>query len=569
MLMIISKHKLWFTATVITSLMLSVVAVASAFVLQNILDAIIDGDWEKLQSMIWVVVLYCVVTGVVAYMCSICAKRLLVLCVKDMRQALYRGIFSRDTETFQSVNTADYISALTNDLKIIEEDGLTPFVEVFQYVFMFIMAAIALFYYNPIIAGLVFASLVVTYLVPASLGKPISRRQGLLSAGFSLFTVKLKDQLSGYDVIHSFQLADRARNDFAIQNKNLVRKKFSVDKFMVASESLSGVLGAGTQLFVMLVAGYLAMQGEITAGVLLAILQLSGIFVQPIGVIMQSVPSIMGTRPVRDRVLELSSQQPSLFEGKKAPAFDEAIRFEGVSFAYTPEQPVLNELSATLEKNGKYVIVGGSGSGKTTLVRLLCANYGGYTGGISFDGVELRELDIDKLLTHISFIHQNVYMFDESIRSNIDLHREYSRDEWEKALATSGVDRFLELMEDGLDTPVGENGVNLSGGQRQRVAVARALIQKKPLLILDEGTSAIDRQTAYDIESALLGMPDITLITITHNLTPELLRQYDGILFLEDGRVAESGSYDTLMEAQAGFVEFLSIREREDSSPTS
>ncbi|MCL2530226.1 MAG: ABC transporter ATP-binding protein/permease, partial [Coriobacteriia bacterium] len=212
-----------------------------------------------------------------------------------------------------------------------------------------------------------------------------------------------------------------------------------------------------------------------------------------------------------------------------------------------------------LEKNKKYTVVGGSGSGKTTLVRLLCANYTGYTGTISFSGRELHELDINQLLTHIAFIHQNVYMFDESIKENISLHREYSEKEWQEALATSGVDRFLDQMENGLDTQVGENGINLSGGQRQRVAVARALIQKKPILIIDEGTSAVDRQTAYEIETALLAMPQITLITITHHLASELLRQYDRILFLQNGQVAESGTYDELIQKQAHFAEFTGV----------
>lgn len=207
--------------------------------------------------------------------------------------------------------------------------------------------------------------------------------------------------------------------------------------------------------------------------------------------------------------------------------------------------------------------MGASGCGKTTLVRLLGAGYGGYTGRITYDGRELHQLDIDKLLAQISVIHQNVYMFDESIRDNIDLHRTYTDAEWQRALAVSGVERFLDEMAQGLDTPVGENGQGLSGGQRQRVAVARALIQEKPILILDEGTSAVDGQTAHEIETALLGTPGITMLTVTHNLSPELLRRYDGIFFVAGGRIAEAGAYDSLVAAGAGFARFIEIEESE------
>ena len=120
----------------------------------------------------------------------------------------------------------------------------------------------------------------------------------------------------------------------------------------------------------------------------------------------------------------------------------------------------------------------------------------------------------------------------------------------------SGVDKFLAQTEQGLDALAGEMGANLSGGQRQRIAVARALIEEKPLLILDEGTNAVDIQTAYDIESALLEVEDLTLITITHTLRPELLRRYDAVLFMKQGRLHEIGAYDDLIEQDGGFASF-------------
>ncbi|MCL1919226.1 MAG: ABC transporter ATP-binding protein/permease [Peptococcaceae bacterium] len=557
MIAILKKHTILFAVTILTSFLLSIVTVGAAFVLQYILDAIVNSDWDLFHKMLWVVPIYIAILGIVAWLCSLCTKKLIVRCTRDMRGSLYNGVLSRDVENFHGINTADTISALTNDVKIVEENGLIPILSIFQYAFVFVLAAAALIYYSPIIAVVMFVGLVAMYLIPASLGQPISRRQDLLSKSFAMFTISLKDQLAGYDIIRSFRLTDRARKDFAAQNDAVTGNKYAVDRLTALSEGLSQVLGGGAQLVVMLVAGYLALNGQMSAGVLLAVLQLSGTFVGPVAVIMQSAPSIMGARSVMERIRDISAEQPSAFQGTKEPVFTDAIRFEDVSFGYKSGPQVLDNLNATLAKNKKYAIIGGSGSGKTTLVKLLCANYSGYTGAISVDGIELRQLDIDKLLAQISFIHQNVYMFDESIQDNIDLHRQYTEAEWQRALAASGVDRFLGQMEKGLGTAVGENGVNLSGGQRQRVAVARALIQNKPILILDEGTAAVDWQTAWDIETALLQMPDITMITITHNLTPELLRRYDGILFLEKGRILEAGDYDSLVKAQGGFAEFL------------
>lgn len=155
-----------------------------------------------------------------------------------------------------------------------------------------------------------------------------------------------------------------------------------------------------------------------------------------------------------------------------------------------------------------------------------------------------------------SVIHQNVYMFDESIGDNICLHKKTEQANLQTALHVSGVELFLR-DDKTLDTPVGENGNNLSGGQRQRVAVARALVQEKSILILDEGTSAVDMQTAYEIENQLLKITDLTLITITHSLNPELLTDYDKIIFMEDGAVLEADSFDKLIEAKLLFMIFL------------
>lgn len=193
------------------------------------------------------------------------------------------------------------------------------------------------------------------------------------------------------------------------------------------------------------------------------------------------------------------------------------------------------------------------------LIKLLSGCYAGYEGEIRLDGRELRTLDIDRVREMISVIHQNVYMFDKSIEENICIYQSFPQEKLDNALRLSGVDRFLSQTTDGLASPVGENGANLSGGQRQRIAIARALIQRTPILILDEGTSAIDMQTAYDIESRLLKIPELTLLTITHKMSGELLGKYDEIIFMKEGIVAEMGNLEELLRRKSEFATFYSL----------
>lgn len=156
-------------------------------------------------------------------------------------------------------------------------------------------------------------------------------------------------------------------------------------------------------------------------------------------------------------------------------------------------------------------------------------------------------------------IHQNVYIFNESIYDNICLHCQYTDEQLKKALEISGVSSFINQMPNGLDAIADENGANLSGGQKQRIAVARAIIQNTPILILDEGTSAIDMQTAYDIKSNLLNIDGLTLITITHNLRKDVLSQYDQIIYMNNGTLDEIGTFEELINRQEGFHSFFQL----------
>ncbi|MHB8064710.1 MAG: ATP-binding cassette domain-containing protein, partial [Ruminiclostridium sp.] len=153
-----------------------------------------------------------------------------------------------------------------------------------------------------------------------------------------------------------------------------------------------------------------------------------------------------------------------------------------------------------------------------------------------------------------------IYMFDDSIEQNICLYEAFSEEELKNVLEISGVQQFLDHTSNGIQSLVGENGCNLSGGQRQRIAVARALIQKKPILILDEGTSAIDMQTAYDIENSLLKLDNLTLITITHNMSRDILSMYDQIIYMENGSILEAGSLDQLLSNYSAFHRFFHLQ---------
>ena len=245
---------------------------------------------------------------------------------------------------------------------------------------------------------------------------------------------------------------------------------------------------------------------------------------------------------------------------KAIPTFDQEISIKNLHFSYDKVNEVIHGIDISIEKGRKYAFVGKSGCGKSTLIKLIAGYYSNFEGDIRYDSESISALNMDKITALSSVIHQNVFMFDESIFDNICLHESFTEEELSDALFASGLLEFIEQIPNGKDYIVGENGSNLSGGQKQRIAVARALIRKKPLLILDEGTSAIDMQTAYDIESRLLKIPDLTLITITHTMNKDLLDQYDEIVFITDGEIIEHGTFETLVKRRAEFFDFYQLK---------
>ena len=206
----------------------------------------------------------------------------------------------------------------------------------------------------------------------------------------------------------------------------------------------------------------------------------------------------------------------------------EAVAVENLTFRYG-EKPVLHGMTFRFEKGGKYALTGPSGCGKSTLLKLLLGWLPDYEGTITFDGQNAKDYTPEQLQKQMSYIEQDVFLFNTTIRENITLGEDFTEEQMQKALQDSALAGDLAHMPLGLDTPVGEEGSALSGGQKQRVAIARALIHDRSILLVDEGTSALDQKNADIVEKSLLSNPDLTLILVSHHLTEERQKQFDRV----------------------------------------
>lgn len=555
----IFKNKFLLLLTLLTGAIYSIISTSIAFILRELMDVSAARNKDAFFSMIAITIIYIVVLFLFYLLYSTLSKKFIGKVICGLRYDVFNGVFKKNIQDFKSVNSADYISALTNDVKLVEDNYLIPLLLSLNNIVIFITAFLIIIYLNPIIILCIIVAALLLFAVPSIFKDKLKERQDLFSKRLSRLTIAVKDFLSGFEVIRSYRMNDYVIQSFKAENDDTYKTKYFMDRVVARLEAASTTLGMVVQFSILFVSSYLIIRGNITVGMLMALVNLSGAMITPIQVLSQNISKIQGTKLVVNRLKGFIDSTNTVFSGTEIPSFNSQIVVQGLRFGYENTHCIIKGIDFVFEQNKKYALVGKSGCGKTTLINLLTGCHFGYEGQISYDGKDIRELDIEKLNEMSAVIHQNTYMFDTSIKDNICLHKQVSEQDLTYALNISGVQMFLDDTKS-LDTMVGENGSNISGGQRQRIAVARALVQKKSMLILDEGTSAVDMQTAYDIESQLLHNENLTLITITHSLNSELLKAYDCIIFMEEGQIREYGTFTELVDAKESFFDFYNVK---------
>lgn len=531
------KDRLLLGGTILLGGLSSLLAAFVSIFLQRVIDVAVAGEIREFYRVLGGMAAFLLAFGVISFSEALLGKILLRNVTRYLRDRVFKGVMKQDPKEYTAQNTADYLSALVNDVKLVEDNYLVPLLLCFQMAVLFLATLGILLYLSPLVTFILLLFLVLLFAVPALMGKKLQERQDAYSAQLSSFTAEAKDFLNGYEVIRGYSALHCILGRFHKVNKDTADKKFAADRLMAVNESFSDIFSSLTVIVIVFVAAWQMMQGKVSMGTLLALIQLSGTFVTPVVILMQNIPKIQGIKPVMKHLAELmdisrNEGEDSSRQEYEMQGLQEAIRCTDLTFSYADDQKVLENEDFLFEAGKKYAVVGQSGCGKSTLIKLLTGYFRDFQGQIEIDGHSLKEMPQEEINRRIAVIHQNVFLFDTDIRDNICLGRQYSDEEIHKALMESGMEDFLAGMEGGIDSKVGENGQLLSGGQRQRIAVARALIRRTPVLILDEGTSAIDRETAFEIEKRLLERRELTVITITHHMDERLEGEYDGILRL-------------------------------------
>lgn len=482
--------------------------------------------------------------------------------MRQYRDYAFDKLMEKGIHAFSGENTSLYISSLSNDVNTIERDFIGKLQNTIEVGVTFIGALVLMIWYSPLLTVIAIGFSLLPIIVSLLLGSKAAAAEKDVSDKKEGYTGMLKDALTGFAVIKSFKAEQNISRLHADVNQEVARSEKSRTKVNVHVGYASGLAGGVLQFGVFFVAAALALAGKggITAGTAIVFVQLLNYVLAPI----QTFPTFYaGTKSslgLIDKLARaLSKNVPD--EGEHiAPELAEGISIRDLGFSYTEDKPVLADVDMELRAGGCYAIVGGSGSGKSTILNLLMASSRDYRGEILYDGKELKTVSPNSLYDLVSIIQQNVFVFNSTIRDNITMFSEFPEEEIDRAVRLSGLKKLVD--EKGADYLCGENGSELSGGERQRISIARALLRKTPVLLVDEATAALDAETSFEVLDAILKLDGYTRVIVTHDLDENILRRCSRLFALKNGAVTEQGTFNELMEQKGYFYSLFTVSQR-------
>lgn len=484
--------------------------------------------------------------------------RFIARAMRQYKELAFQKLTEKSIASFRDESTAAYLSALTNDAASVEADYLAQQLAVITKTVTFFGALFMMLWYSPLLTAIAVGVTALPLAASLLTGGRLQAAEKQVSERNRDFTAALSDCLSGFAVVKTFKAEREIFQLFAESNRALEQEKFSRRRLKVLIGMIGAVTGLVAQLGVFLAGAWLALSGSgLTAGTVILFVNLMNFMIGPVS----ELPALLAGRRAAlgliGKLADALEKDGSAGGSRMLSRLEHGIELRDVSFGYEAGKDVLHHVSARFEAGRAYAIVGGSGSGKSTLLNLLLAENTGYRGSVLLDGTELRELSPEALYGLMSVIHQNVFVFNASIRDNVSMFREFPQEAQDEAIRRAHLRELLDAR--GADYLCGENGKGLSGGEKQRVSIARSLLKKSSVLLVDEATAALDVQTAHQVSSDILNLTGMTRIVVTHSLEEALLRRYDGIFVLKNGTLAESGSFDELMQRKGYFYALFTV----------
>ena len=473
--------------------------------------------------------------------------------IMDLRVDMFSKLLRLPKSYFDQHPTGKTLSKLTFDVEQISAAASSIWLDFIKSSMMVIILVGYLFYKNWQLSLTLLVLLPLVYLAVKLSSNRMRSSSQKVQNSMGRMTHLLDENISGSSLVKIYHAQDQETNKFNDLIKNIRQQRFKVDMTAVFNTGFVNILiGLSLGSVVYFSSTSLAM----SAGEFLSFFTAMGMLVKPAKSLVNINKPLQTAMAAGESVFGLIDEDEEHNDGTKLLEDSKgAIQFNNVSFGYSDEATVLNNINLDIKPGETIALVGSTGSGKTTIIQLLAKFYSPNSGTITIDGVDISEFEIDSLRSQIAFVDQNVRLFNDTVKGNIALGQIDTMNDAqiENAAKVSNSHEFIQQLSNQFDTEIGEDGTKLSGGQRQRLAIARAIAKDSPILILDEATSALDSATEKQVQQAIDEMQkNRTTIIIAHRLST--VQKADRIIVLRRGEIIEQGSHKELLDANGEYA---------------
>lgn len=512
-------------------------------------DILLGSDKSKLGLFFGVFLGLSLLRGILGYIKEFLFDKFSLNVSKEIRMDLFKKIQSFEFSFFDSTNTGELMSRIGEDVDIVWETisyGLRLLIE---GIILFIISVTIMMSMSPSLTIICLVILLPVGVLAILVNKKFHRNYSKISDKVADINLMAQQDIAGIRLVKAFAREKYETEKFLKVNKDYYDLNITQAKILSNFLPVIDLLTNLTPVAMIIYGGYLVIKGNITMGTLLAfssyILNLS-FCVKNIGGLVNMMSQ---NRASMDKIFNILKRKPQITSMENSYNPDKVkgeIEFKNVSFRYNEEE-VLKKINLKIPAGSTVAIMGETGCGKSSILSLIGRHYDVSSGEVLIDGINVKKWDLDKLRENMAVVFQDTFLFSDSIKDNIDFGGNKSEDEIIEAAKDSCAYDFIKEMPEGFETEVGERGLGLSGGQKQRLAIARALVRKTPILILDDATSALDMETEFNVLKNLSKKQDkATTFIIAHRISG--VKDADIILFMKDGEIVEMGDHESLLK---------------------
>jgi ATP-binding cassette subfamily B protein len=476
--------------------------------------------------------------------------------VKNLRAEVERKIHRLPLRYFDSHSRGDLLSRVTNDIDNVSQSLQQTMSQLIVSAMTVIGILVMMIVISPLLALIAVLTVPLSVLVTAQIAKRSKTHFVAQWKSTGALNAEVEEAFTGHELVTVFGRSREVEARFEEQNENLYQASYRAQ--FISGLIMPAIMFLGNLNFVAIavLGGMRVASGTMSLGDVQAFIQYSRQFTQPltqIGAMVNLMQSGVASAERVFAILDEDEEEPDLLDARTPELAKGHVEFSNVSFSYSPEKPLIENLSLVAEPGQMVAIVGPTGAGKTTLVNLILRFYDLDGGRILLDGVDIAEMSRDDLRSRIGMVLQDAWLFGGTIRDNIAYGRpDATEEEILAAARITYVDRFVHSLPDGYDTVIDEEGSNISAGEKQLITIARAFISQPSILILDEATSSVDTRTELLVQHATAVLrSDRTSFVIAHRLST--IRDADLIVVMEDGRIVEQGSHEDLLIARGAY----------------